>query len=139
LESEFLCERAEVAVCMPDHPLAAQAQVTLPELISYPLLLLEKGTTSRALFAHLVAQSSLSPQITDLGSIEVMKRYAEIGLGVAIVPAMAVATEVAQGRLHALALPWFPVRAVGIVRRRQRYVAPAEHAFLELLQHLIVD
>lgn len=139
LESEFLCERTEVAVCAPDHPLAAQTQVTLAELTGYPLLLLEKGTTSRALFEHLVTQSSLSPQITDLGSIEVMKRYAEIGLGVAIAPAMAVAADVQPGRLHALTLPWFPVRAVGVVRRRQRYVAPAEQAFLALLQRLIVD
>lgn len=139
LESEFLCERAEVAVCAPDHPLAAQAQVTLTELTSHPLLLLEKGTTSRALFEQLLGQSGLSPQITDLGSIEVMKRYAEIGLGVAVVPAMAVAADVQLGRLHALTLPWFPVRAVGVVRRRHSYVAPAEQAFLALLQHLVVD
>ncbi|MCE7982112.1 MAG: LysR family transcriptional regulator [Caldilinea sp. CFX5] len=139
LESEFLCERAEVAVCAPDHPLVAQAQATLAELTAYPLLLLEKGTTSRALFEQRLAQSGLSPQITDLGSIEVMKRYAEIGLGVAVVPAMAVVTETQSGRLHALTLPWFPVRAVGIVRRRHSYVAPAEEAFRALLPRFIVD
>lgn len=139
LESEFLCERTEVAVCAPDHPLAAQAQVTLAELTSYPLLLLEKGTTSRALFEQLLAQSGLSPQITDLGSIEVMKRYAEIGLGIAVVPAMAVAADVQLGRLHALTLPWFPVRAVGVVRRRHSHAAPAEQVFLELLQRLVVE
>ncbi|MFZ4660338.1 MAG: LysR family transcriptional regulator [Caldilineaceae bacterium] len=139
LESEFLCERAEVAVCAPDHPLAAQSQATLAELAAYPLLLLEKGTTSRALFEQRLVQSGLTPQITDLGSIEVMKRYAEIGLGIAVVPAMAVVAETQSGRLHALTLPWFPVRGVGLVRRRHSYVAPAEQAFLELLQRFIVD
>jgi LysR family transcriptional regulator, cyn operon transcriptional activator len=139
LESEYLCQRAEVAICAPDHPLATQAQVTLAALAAYPLLLLEKGTTSRILFDQLIAQAGLSPQVIDLGSIEVMKRYAEIALGVALVPAMAVTTEVESGRLHTLALPWLPVRAVGIVRRRSSYVTPAERIFVDLLQSAIGD
>jgi len=137
LESEYLCERTEVAICAPDHPLAGQAQASLEQVIAYPLLLLERGTTSRALFDQLLAQAGFSAQITDLGSIEVLKRYAEIGLGVAVVPAMAVATEVRAGRLHMLPLPWLPVRAVGIVRRRTSYVTPAEEAFVELLRRLL--
>lgn len=138
LESDYLCARAEVAVCAPGHPLAVQTQVSLAQLSEYPLLLLEKGTTSRALFDQLLAQAGYSPRIMDLGSIEVLKRYGEINLGVAIVPAMAVTAEVQTGRLHALALPWLPVRAVGIVRRRTSDVAPAEQAFLALLQRLVV-
>jgi len=138
LASEFLCERAEVAVCAPDHPLAAQSQATLAELAAYPLLLLEKGTTSRTLFDHLLLQHGLAAQITDLGSIEVMKRYAEIGLGVALVPAMAVTREIQTGQLQALTLPWFPVRAIGLVRRRHGYVAPADKAFVDELQRFVV-
>lgn len=137
LESEYLCERAEVAICAPDYALAGQIQASLAELVEQPLLLLEKGTTSRALFDQRLLQAGLSAQITDLGSIEVLKRYAAIGLGVAIVPAMAVAEEVRSGRLRMLALPWLPVRAIGIVRRRTSYVAPAERAFVDLLQRLI--
>ncbi|MEZ4726363.1 MAG: LysR family transcriptional regulator [Caldilineaceae bacterium] len=137
LESDYLCERAEVAVCAPDHPLAAQVQVSLETLVTYPLLLLEKGTTSRTLFDQLLARAELAAQSTDLGSIEVLKRYAEIGLGVAVVPAMAVAEEVRDNRLRMLVLPWLPVRAIGVVRRRTSYVAPAERAFLDRLQQLV--
>lgn len=137
VESEYLCARADVAICAPDHPLTAAAQPSLQQLVAYPLLLLEKGTTSRAFFDQLLVQAGLSPQITDLGSIEVIKRYVEINLGVGIVPAMAVAAEVQAGRLHTLALPWLPMRAVGIVRRRHSPIAPAEQAFVQLLQGLI--
>jgi len=137
IESEYLCERTELAICAPDHPLAAQQQATLAELVAYPLLLLEKGTTSRALFDQLLTQAGFAPQVTNLGSIEVIKRYVEINLGVAIVPAMAVEAETRAGRLHTLALPWMPARAVGIVRRRTSYITPAEHAFVELLQTVI--
>jgi len=137
LESDYLCERVEVAVCAPDHPLAGQAHVSLAALVAHPLLLLEKGTTSRTLFDQLLAQAGLAAQMTDLGSIEVLKRYAEIGLGVAVVPAMSVAEEVERGRLRLLTLPWLPVRAIGVVRRRTSYVAPAERVFLDLLERLV--
>lgn len=139
VESEYLCERTEVAICAPDHPLAAQQQATLAELVTSPLLLLEKGTTSRALFDQLLAQAGCSPQITNLGSIEVIKRYVEINLGVGVVPAMAVEAERRAGRLHTLALPWMPARAVGIVRRRTSYSTPAECAFIDLLQTVITQ
>lgn len=139
VESEYLCARADVAICAPDHPLATIVQPSLQQVAGYPLLLLEKGTASRAFFDQLLVQARLSPQITDLGSIEVIKRYVEINLGVGIVPAMAVAAEVQAGRLQTLALPWLPVRAVGIVRRRHSPVTPAEQAFVQLLQRLIAD
>ncbi len=134
LESEVLCERREVAVCSPHHPLAAQAEVTLAELADHQLLLLEQGTTSRSLLDLLFLQTGRAPQITALGSIEVLKRYAEIDLGVAIVPAMAVGQEVREGRLHLLHLPWMPARVMGIVRRRHRQPTAAESAFLAILQ-----
>lgn len=137
LESEYLCTRPEVAICAPDHPLAGQPQASLEQVAAYPLLLLEKGTTSRALLDQLLVQRALTPQITDLGSIEVLKRYAEIGLGVAVVPAMAVVEEVQRGRLWSLALPWLPVRAIGVVRRRDSYRTPAESAFSDLLQQIV--
>lgn len=134
LESEVLCERREVAVCSQQHPLAGQREVSLVELVRHPLLLLEAGTTSRSLLDLHLAQVAVTPQIMALGSIEVLKRYAEIDLGVAIVPALAVQTEVAAGRLHQLQLPWLPARAIGIVRRRRRQPTAAEVAFLERLQ-----
>ena len=133
LESEMLWERREVAVCSPHHPLAGQTQVTLAELTTHQLLLLEQGTTSRCLLDLLLVQAGLMPQITALGSIEVLKRYAEIDLGVAIVPEMSVGQEVTAGRLHLLHLPWLPTRAMGLVRRRHRQPTAAESAFLELL------
>ncbi len=137
VESEYLCERNEVAICAPDHPLAAQGQASLTELVAHPLLLLEKGTTSRALFDQLLGQAGYSPQVTNLGSIEVIKRYVEINMGVGVVPAMTVAEEARAGRLHTLVLPWMPARAVGIVRRRASYRAPAERAFVDLLQMVV--
>ncbi|MEZ4866508.1 MAG: LysR family transcriptional regulator [Caldilineaceae bacterium] len=137
LEAEYLCDREEVAICHPTHPLAQQQTATLAELTQAPLLLLDKGATSRQLLDQQLLQVGLRPEIIELGSIEVIKRYAAIDLGVAVVPRMAVTMEVATETLHPLTIPWLPKRAIGVVRRRNGYRSPAERVFLQLLQEIV--
>jgi DNA-binding transcriptional LysR family regulator len=70
----------------------------------------------------------------NLGSIDVMKRFVEIGLGVAIVPRVAVAEETRQGRLVAVTIADLPAREIGLVERQDKRRSPAAVAFLHLLQ-----
>lgn len=134
LQIEHLLWREDRLICRPGHPLLAQAEVKLTDLMGYSLLLLEKGSTTRALLDQLFAAAQLSPQIIDLGSIEVIKRYVEIDLGIAIVPAFAVESEVGAGRLQTMPLPWLPLRAVGLITRNTGYFSPASRAFLQMLR-----
>ena len=142
LESLYLCDWQEVAVCAAGYSIdsagearaAPVADLALDALIRHPLLLLERGTTSRGFLDHAFVQAGAVPRVMELGSIEVLKRYAEIELGVAIVPELAVQAEVAAGRLRAFALPWLPRRAIGLIRLRDQYVAPAAQALSDLIQ-----
>lgn len=131
---EHLLWREDLLIGHPTHPLLAQTAVSLAELANYPLLLLEQGSTSRALLDELFVQAQLTPRVIDLGSIEVIKRYVEIDLGIAIVPAFAVEREVRAGQLRTLSLPWLPLRAVGLITRNTGYLAPASRQFLQLLR-----
>lgn len=137
VETSYLCDRQDVAICAPDHPLAQQIgeakEVSVAELMAHQLLLLERGTTSRAFLDQLFVQVGVAPKVMELGSIEVLKRYAAINLGVAIVPSMAVQEEIARNHLCAFALPWVPARAIGIVQRRGSDGTPAAVTFLALL------
>lgn len=141
VETSYLCDRQDVAVCAPTHPLALQAaensELTLAELIAHQLLLLERGTTSRAFLDQLFAQAGVVPQAMELGSIEVLKAYAAINLGVAIVPQMAIREESLTDRLCIFQLPWVPPRAIGLVTRHNSYRTPAAAAFLELLAAMV--
>jgi DNA-binding transcriptional LysR family regulator len=134
VESERLFWREDVAICRRGHPLANQAEIDLADLNQYPLLLLEQGSTSRALLDGLFAAAGLAPQVIDLGSIEVIKRYVEIDLGISVVPALSVAEEVRAARLCALRLPWLLRRGVGLVQRRRGYLSPASQMFLRMLR-----
>ena len=141
VETSYLCDRQDVAVCAPGHRLAQNASahlgLSITALAEEQLLLLERGTTSRAFLDQLFLQVGVVPQAMELGSIEVLKRYAELNLGIAIVPSMAVQAEIATGRLHLLPLPWAPPRAIGVVSRRNSYRTPAMQAFLALMNRLM--
>ncbi|MCB0062001.1 MAG: LysR family transcriptional regulator [Caldilineaceae bacterium] len=143
LETSYLCDRQDVAVCAPDYPMEqtshSATDLPLAELIHYPLLLLEQGTTSRAFLDQLFTQAGVVPHALELGSIEVLKRYAEIQLGLAIVPEMAVQHELATGRLRSFALPWVPARAIGLVTLRDQPQSPAAERFLSLLHESFLD
>jgi DNA-binding transcriptional LysR family regulator len=139
LEMQRLAWREDVIICHPAHPLAQRVlagdvNVLPADLGNYALLLLEEGSTSRSLLNQLLLEAEISPQVMDLGSIEVIKRYVEINLGISIVPKIAVQEEVRAGRLHAISVPWLPLRGIGVALRRGGYLSPASRMFISLLQ-----
>jgi DNA-binding transcriptional LysR family regulator len=139
LEIQRLAWREDVIICHPNHPLAkrtlADDTVVLPaEMGDYTLLLLEEGSTSRGLLNQFFAEKAISPHVMDLGSFEVIKRYVEIDMGISVVPRVAVVEEVAARRLHAISVPWLPLRGIGLVLRRGGYLSPASQKFVALLQ-----
>ncbi len=138
LVAEELFARQDVMICPPGHPLATKKKVRLQEVLKYPLLALEQGSTSRRFLEEACRQEQLELHtIMDLGSIEVLKRFVEIGMGLALVPQVAVAEEVASGRLLAIEVRGLPRRAVGLVEHRGRRRSPVVAAFVELLKERV--
>lgn len=132
---DVLFQRKEVLVCRPDHPLGVRKRVRLDALIEHPILVLQRGSTSRQLLDDALSARELHPQIAmELGSIEVLKRFVEIGLGVAIVPQVAVEAEVERGSLRAVQVDGLSTGQVGIIERRHRRRSAAAAAFIELIQ-----
>ena len=73
----------------------------------------------------------------NLGSIEVIKRFVAIGLGLAIVPHVAVMDEVRTGQVVAIPVHGLPVREIGLVERIGTRCSAAATAFLQLLHAYI--
>ncbi len=136
IQTQSLFWREDVAICAPEHPLASQPTVSLKKLIAHPLLLMTGNSHSRRLIDQTLTKANVVPQVgMELESVEVVKRFAGIGLGVAIVPGFTVEQEVTSGALHALRLEWLEPRAVGLIRRRQDYLPPAAEIFMRLLRN----
>jgi LysR family cys regulon transcriptional activator len=137
--TEPLFHRAEVMICPPDHPLSRASVLSLAQLSPYPLLVLSPGSTSRRLLDAAFQQAGVPMQVAmNLGSIDVLKRFVAIGLGVAIVPRVVVAEETQHGRLVAVPLQDLPARQIGLVERKDTRRSLAAAAFLHLLRvHLL--
>ncbi|MFH1567099.1 MAG: LysR family transcriptional regulator [Gemmatimonadota bacterium] len=138
LVNRALFTRRDVLVCPPGHRLARRRSVRMVDLAGEPLLLLEQGSRSRALLDQAFAAAGLHPTAAmDLGSIEVIKRFAEIGCGLAVVPAVAVAREVDEGRLAAVPVQGLLPREIGLVLHRGRQLPAPAAAFVARMEEAL--
>ncbi len=131
---------ADLATCVvlpPSHPLANQLSVEPATLLAggLPLLLMEVGTNLRG-YAEGVLGSPLSPAM-EMDNVEAIKRMIAAGLGVSLLPELAVRVEVAAGTLATLSLTGVPPesgRRIELVYHRGKYLSAALRRFVALLQ-----
>ena len=135
LDTDPLFLRKEVVIAMSGHPLAERSRLTLNRVAEEPILALEEGSTSRSLTDRIFLEAGVHPRIAmELGSIEVIKKFVELGLGIAVVPEVAVQAELAAGALSRLKVTGIPSRQVGIVRRTGGHLSPSAEVFLSFLK-----
>jgi DNA-binding transcriptional LysR family regulator len=123
----------ETAVVVPpQHPFAGRKSVTAGELADHPLILMEAGTSLRTYVDRLLSAAGVEEQVSmELDNVEAIKRMIEAGLGISLLPQVAVSAEVEAGRLAALDLADVPQshRRIRLVYRRDKYLTTAIRAF----------
>lgn len=130
-EQALFAERL-VLVTPKSHPLAGRGNVALSDLRNVPLLQLEPETrTGRVLREHFVKKHFEPRIVLRSGSFEVIKRYVQEGIGVAILPELTVT--VADKNLAVVHVAELPRVHIGAVWRAQAYRGRAQRAFLEIL------
>jgi len=124
-----------IAIVPPDSHLAAATSVSLPLLARETMLVREQGSALQAAVSALLRERGAMPERTiTLGNLEAIKRSVEAGLGVAVVPEIAVRREIQDASLHALTLEDVrDVRSFNYVYRRDRILSPAARVFADLL------
>ena len=130
----FMQDRLVVIVA-PHDIWASREAVDLDELRDRPLLTREPGSALHATVERLLGSATLAGDtVIMLGETEAIKRSVEVGLGVALIQAIAVQREVALGRLRALALRGADDRRTyAWARRSRQWLSPAAAALVALL------
>jgi DNA-binding transcriptional LysR family regulator len=135
LRAEPLYERGDVWICPPGHDLEQRQSIRPATAGRFPLLVLERGSQSRALLDDVLQRAGVTPRpAMELGSIEIIKRFVEIGFGIALVPAVSVVREVAEGRLVAVAALGLDNRPSVLLRHRGRPESPAAAALAQMMR-----
>ena len=141
LASEPLIIREDVAICAPGHELTKRRIIAFRDLAEYPLLLLDRGSNTRAYIDHRLSEAGLTPKIAmELGSIEVIKKLVQLDFGVSIVPLIAIHDEVDQGTLKAIRIfRRAECRTLGIIHPAKGIFSIAAQIFVKMLKKRLSD
>ncbi|MCM3747354.1 LysR family transcriptional regulator [Paenibacillus pasadenensis] len=134
LHVEPLREERFSMLAAPNHRLAGQSSIESGDLSGEFFLVHEKGCTYRTMFDRFIIREG-ADNVTNLefSSAEAIKQCAMLGMGIAFLPEIAVASELEQGRLIALPLELAELNvAVQMVWHKKKWISPAIHAFLEM-------
>ncbi|AZL59373.1 LysR family transcriptional regulator [Tabrizicola piscis] len=135
---EIVAERPNriVAVVSPGHPLAGTTTITAADLLAMPFAAMPASYTSRVAFDTIVPSEHRDgqPQMT-ANSIPALKAYARSGIGIAVMPEVAIWDEDRDGDL-------LPIEILGLdgtstrmclCRRKSRSLGPSAERFLATL------
>ncbi|PKM83328.1 MAG: LysR family transcriptional regulator [Firmicutes bacterium HGW-Firmicutes-14] len=112
-------------------------KIGLKELEKYPLLMLEKNSTTRDFIDRFFEKMNIRiiPEI-ELGSVDLLVELAKIGLGISMVVEDCIHSELAAGELFKLDLKEeIPERSRGIVTNNNVPLPAAARKFMDILMN----
>lgn len=145
VEAEPWREEPLVVVCAASHPLAATDETPLAALSGLPMVAFDADLVIRHEIDRVLDAHDVEPEIMmEFDNIETIKRAIEIDAGFSILPEPAVLREVAAGTLARVRIADDDaarqlVRPLGIIRGRNRPLAPTAQRFLDLLRGHAAD
>ena len=145
VEAEPWREERLVIVCAPDNPLGASEEASLGALAGRPMVAFDSDLVIRHEIDRVLDAHDVAPDIVmEFDNIETIKRALEIDAGFAILPEPTVLREVAAGTLARVRIAEADaadklVRPLGIIRGRNRPLAPTAQRFLDLLRGHAAD
>jgi DNA-binding transcriptional LysR family regulator len=132
LDSEFLHADRYFLVCRADHPLAAQSQVRLRDIVRYPVIQLARGSSVRKHLDEALGADAPLP-VFEVEHLATVTGLVRAGLGVSVVPAMTLfhfrSDDLRVVPLAGRAL----TRPLYLVQRKGRSLSVAAQALYELL------
>jgi DNA-binding transcriptional LysR family regulator len=128
-----------VLTASPAHPLAAKRVVHTRDLAGETILLSKVDCSYRKIFEQILEQEEVaSVHKLEFHSVEVIKRCLMAGVGVTVLPEIAVAEEVARKQL--VILPWSEDKievALLMIWYRDRWVSPTLKAFMDVTKNVM--
>ncbi len=138
VEAQVFASDELLPVVAPSHPLAKASRISLDEALGGIMLLREEGSGIRAAVESRLRHLGRAPADTlSLGTTEAIKDVLRAGIGLALLPRPAVATELAAGLLVVLPLRRLVMRRrLAWAKRRYRRLGPAYAVFLQKLEEV---
>lgn len=135
LTSINLGEEKLVVVAAPDHPLTIKERVEAKDFSGESWIFTEAGCSYRSIMEAVLRDAEATIDMTlEFGSLEAIKQCVAYGLGIALVPYIAVAEEAKNGTLAILPFSHPEVRVYRqLIYHKKKWMSQALLSFLKLL------
>lgn len=139
LHIESLVRENLLVLAAPDHPLHQKQVVTPEDLCEELLLLTEGGCSYRLLFEEILRAAGIRlTETMEFSSVEAIKQCTMAGIGVAVLPQIAVAKEIERGELCPVNWNQPDFHAMTqLMWHNDKWMSPALSAFISMTRSLL--
>ncbi len=137
-EGLFVYER--VLITPSSHPLAKEPVESIEQIAQYPLIMMSEGTHTRDLLESEFKRRGISYEIVvDLDSMDMIKRYVALGLGISVGPRLAIDPE-DNDNLGVVSLAHIlPVEQGGIVTLKGKQISKPAERFISVMKDTLAS
>lgn len=139
LELETLGFEHIKIVSGPEHPLVAKEVLHTRDLEGETVLLSKVDCSYRKLFLKILKEQNVQPaSVIEFSSVAVIKQCVMEGVGITVLPQIAVIQDISQGRL--VALPWEEDQlevAILMIWYQDRWLSPTLTAFMDMTRTVL--
>jgi len=123
-------------VCAGQNSLVASTELTLLEISHCPLILTESNCSYRADFLNRLSLLGVTPNIfLEIGSTDIIKKFTEADLGIAILPEYTLSREISLGKLALLKVKDYNMIMYGqIFHHKNKWISPSLLCFSNLVK-----
>lgn len=121
----------------PEHPLVLKKTVSIQDFADTPMILTGHGCCYRNMFERDLSMFNISPKIVlETGSINVIKQTALSGLGLCILPELAVKKELKNGSLVKLAYDTNYNIVSQLICHKDKWISPNLSDFISVVKQI---
>jgi DNA-binding transcriptional LysR family regulator len=139
IETQGIVEDELILVSNANHELVGRGSVTVEELGDHPFIFFDRNSSYYAFAQGLFRQHGIVPRTQlEMDSMEASKTMVEEGLGIALLPRIAVEKELREGSLVEIGIAGMPnpTRQIALITRRSRPLGPVAQSFVEIVQEM---
>lgn len=137
--SEVEIPEPMLLLAYPGHPLINKKAVLPEDIENEPLILTETGCSYRAALENILTNCTVKPNVAlETGSVQAIKQFTMSGLGITLLPKVAVEDEINSGKLIPLnwSGPDFQIISQ-VLYHKDKWISPALREFLKLSKNFM--
>ncbi|MBI5593273.1 MAG: LysR family transcriptional regulator [Deltaproteobacteria bacterium] len=139
LKTELLRIEPLVVVSSSDHPIAEQYNMHICDLAGQSIFLPKHDCSYKMIFEQILTEKKVeSVTFIEINSLETIKQCILNGLGIAMIPLMAVKKEIAQKEMTILPWPEETLEtAILMIWHKDKWISPTLQAFMNTVKEVV--